>query len=749
MARLLDRLFRNFQNTNVNPPTKDQAWSESTLYTNYQQEKYNPDDLVSWKGKSIYVKMMQDEQVKAAVLFRIHAIVSREHYFYIDESADLADEEREKRIDLFNEIICQMRGSFKDTLKGMLTSIPYGFSMTEKIFSDLQFDGKTYWGIERLPLRPFDTFSFKVDDYGNVKSVKQRLNSKEQTIDLHRFMHHVQSPEIDEHYGQSELRECYRAWFSKDAIIKFRNMWLERHAGGLRWAQVKEGEALVPGTAEYNQLQAALANMTGGSSAIMPRAVDLQVNYPANQVAFREALQDYDLAISRSLLVPNLMGITPSGQTGSYSQSDTQLEAFLWTLDADTTRVEETLNEQLFRELGEYNFGDENFPRLRFKPISDTKMMELIGVWGDLIQKGAATKTETDEAHVRELLEFPEKDENYEEPVPVVPVPGQAPAANDDPAAPPEPDEDVEATKDQTIWGFPVALKYAVNKAAKRVDFAVIDKKSEDLTEQFTERVAGIASQMTDDIVDKTQPKYEAGFEVRDIRTVKVNSNLKQKMARACTTELRKSWRLGEASAKGEIEKAKKEAFSANADRVTMASKESIDLIAFTMTGNISGRIEELIRNVITTGVQLDKTWAEVEKDIYFTLASEGYITEEAVLRSVGVVPANVTNASATIMTLARTNSFKAINEARYAFFTDPDLSEFVEALEYTSILDSRTTTICQHLDGKTFEKGSDLWHEYNPPNHYNCRSLLIPVTQVDVWSTSTSPTVEPQKGFS
>lgn len=747
MGHLLDRLLTPFKQKPSTPPTKDQAWSESSLYSSYQGEKYNPDDLIGFKGNGIYVKMMRDEQVKAAVQFRISAITSRDFYFYVDESAGLSESETERRIGLFNEIVCQMRGSFKDTLKGMLTSIPYGFSMTEKIYTDIKYEKKTYWGVQRLPLRPFDTFTFKTDEYGNIKEVKQRLNSKTQKIDIARFMHHVQNPDLDEHYGQSELRECYRAWISKDSIIMFRNMWLEQHAGGLRWAQIKEGETITPGTQAYINLQNALSTMRGGSSAIMPSEVDLNLSYPANQVAFSDAIRDYDLSIARALLVPNLMGITPSGQTGSYSQSDTQLEAFLWTLDADTSRLEETLNEQLFRQLGEYNFADGIFPRIRFKPISDTKMMELLNTWADLVQKGAATKTPSDEKHIRELLEFPEAEEVEEPPQPVLPNP-ENPENIENPDETPEDVEDM-ATKDATIWGFPVALEYAKDRAARRVDFAVIDRTSEELSDDLAFRAAKIAGEITDDLVERNEAKYKEGFTPKDINAIKAKPNLKQKMQRACVSELRKSWRLGEKHAESEIEKAQKESFTANKKRLNMASKESIDLIAFTMTGNITGRIEELIRSIITTGVQMDKTWSEVTKDIYTTLAAEGYIDEASVLRAMGIVPANVTNPAATILTIARTNGFKAINEARLAFFTEPELSDFVEALEYTAILDSRTTQICQHMDGKKFEKGSALWKEYNPPNHYNCRSLLIPLTQVDVWSTSPVPTIEPQKGFS
>ncbi len=105
--------------------------------------------------------------------------------------------------------------------------------------------------------------------------------------------------------------------------------------------------------------------------------------------------------------------------------------------------------------------------------------------------------------------------------------------------------------------------------------------------------------------------------------------------------------------------------------------------------------------------------------------------------------------ATARLSTVVRTNTFEAINEARYSYFTDPSIGDFVEALEYSAILDSRTTQICRHLDGQVHAVDGEIWNgPYRPPNHFNCRSLLIAVMQEDEWQESDAPTVEPQEGF-
>jgi uncharacterized protein with gpF-like domain len=98
------------------------------------------------------------------------------------------------------------------------------------------------------------------------------------------------------------------------------------------------------------------------------------------------------------------------------------------------------------------------------------------------------------------------------------------------------------------------------------------------------------------------------------------------------------------------------------------------------------------------------------------------------------------------------------MKKARYSHFTDPALDGFVEAIEYSAILDDRTTDLCKHLDMRIYESDDPIWDEYRPPNHFNCRSLLIPVTIIDTEVVgkdnlegtrySKQPILEPQEGF-
>ena len=99
--------------------------------------------------------------------------------------------------------------------------------------------------------------------------------------------------------------------------------------------------------------------------------------------------------------------------------------------------------------------------------------------------------------------------------------------------------------------------------------------------------------------------------------------------------------------------------------------------------------------------------------------------------------------------TIARTEMSKMYNAARLARYRSPENKGFVVALQYDAILDGRTTKVCRHLDGRIISiDRQDLINEYSPPNHFQCRSVWLPVTKFEVWEDNWSTSEEPQKGF-
>lgn len=78
--------------------------------------------------------------------------------------------------------------------------------------------------------------------------------------------------------------------------------------------------------------------------------------------------------------------------------------------------------------------------------------------------------------------------------------------------------------------------------------------------------------------------------------------------------------------------------------------------------------------------------------------------------------------------TIVRTNVTDAYNNGRLVEMRDPDLEGFISGVEYSAIIDTRTTELCRHLDGKVFRPDDPDLDKFTPPNHFNCRSILVPV---------------------
>lgn len=53
---------------------------------------------------------------------------------------------------------------------------------------------------------------------------------------------------------------------------------------------------------------------------------------------------------------------------------------------------------------------------------------------------------------------------------------------------------------------------------------------------------------------------------------------------------------------------------------------------------------------------------------------------------------------------------------------------EEVVAMQYSAIIDERTTDHCLSLDGRVVKAGSPEFYLYSPPQHYNCRSIWVEI---------------------
>jgi SPP1 gp7 family putative phage head morphogenesis protein len=300
--------------------------------------------------------------------------------------------------------------------------------------------------------------------------------------------------------------------------------------------------------------------------------------------------------------------------------------------------------------------------------------------------------------------------------------------------------------------------------AARRVHFSVIERRTEDFARygvialsnmmaRGTARMLGDSESMAL-LLDENQADVAAlEFNKVDLARIRDESRL----------ILRQSYDLGNSMAMNELNTI--DGTKAAVRRIAAASLRDkaagfFDAKSMRMAEDMTDQARKIIQTEIQNGVKFGKPISEVRASIWNSLVSKGLTTreaaygvetDEAVESALNVLWAETEDAAAAYLnTVVRTNTFEAFNEARYEAFTDSDMAGFVVALEYAAVLDGSTTDICEELDGNIYSADSPVWDRYRPPNHFNCRSVLMAITAVDGWDgqESEEPSVEPQGGF-
>jgi len=167
-------------------------------------------------------------------------------------------------------------------------------------------------------------------------------------------------------------------------------------------------------------------------------------------------------------------------------------------------------------------------------------------------------------------------------------------------------------------------------------------------------------------------------------------------------------------------------------DTVFMARAKEYADTAFEFAGKQAGMITDELRATVHTAI--DNQWTEKQ----FSDAMKSFQ-----LRYTG----DVADEAKQLNSRFRTGMNKALNEARMDIYQD---EVACVALQYSSVLDEMTTQICIELDGTVWLKKNHEWEFYLPPNHFGCRSTIVPIFNDDDFKLTSADRKfpKPAEGF-
>lgn len=143
------------------------------------------------------------------------------------------------------------------------------------------------------------------------------------------------------------------------------------------------------------------------------------------------------------------------------------------------------------------------------------------------------------------------------------------------------------------------------------------------------------------------------------------------------------------------------------------------------LTGEDKAALKEIRnRGFFITGIEEEKALKEVSFIIDSGIRSGA--TTKQVIAQIREKAKQITDAHA--LTIARTNLSMEYNNGRMNLFTSKGVVDTIEAYQYQAIMDENTTQFCASHDGQIIKASDGQTAQITPPNHFNCRSTLVPI---------------------
>jgi phage gp29-like protein len=341
----------------------------------------NPDALAASKGLELYDRMQEDGQVKACLSIKKSAVLSRGWKVESDEgtSSDV--------VEFCRWALEAIDGSMLTVLWNVCDAIAKGYSIQSLVWDVCksgEWSGKWYLSY----IKPMDPshWGFDVDAYKNVVALRELVSDK--TVDRSRFVVYTYHPEYGNPYGHSDLTAAYRNWWSKDFLVRFWNLYLEKYGSPTAKGSYKRGTPL----AAQQEFLRVLSAIQQQSAVVIPDdcAVELLETIRQGDVGYRLAVGFHDKEIAKAILNMTLITDTDNNGVGSFAMAKVHLDVLhmcLMTLKRD---LEETVvREQILRPLVRYNFGaDAAVPLFTLGPMEDREIGVLSKVVSEMITAG-------------------------------------------------------------------------------------------------------------------------------------------------------------------------------------------------------------------------------------------------------------------------------------------------------------------------------------------------------------------------
>ena len=388
--------------------------SNITTRTGYVSLFERKDNVIPYsKGVSI----LRDTQV-ATGFDIIKYLLSSKQWILTNPNED------EEAYDFIHDMLQNMETELNTIVKQMTSAIPWGFSVHEILY-DVK-DGRIIVK-DAIPIhiKTLQNKPFVYDDNGDLIAIHQVSRNGEVDIPANKVLLYSFNSLYDEKEGHGLLYDFLPIIEDKENVMD----WL------MTFAEKNESPTLYGKTdnpTSRDQLLDAFDDISDGTTGLVIGSEDdvgvLESSHRGE--TFFSILQYKDNQIFRRMFIGNLL-LGDNSQTGTYAQSQTQLEFGTLVFDGLLEEIANTFQQQIINPLVEFNFGPGvKAPIISFEKFSKGDIEKLFNIVKPLMDSGVVDsensavqeslallfKSEAGVEYVNDEPVMPDEDFGYQEP---------------------------------------------------------------------------------------------------------------------------------------------------------------------------------------------------------------------------------------------------------------------------------------------------------------------------------------------
>jgi SPP1 gp7 family putative phage head morphogenesis protein len=673
-------------------PAKEKTTKLASLDPDSFISPWNPDDVVQKnQDYSLYEDMLKDDQVSVCLTLKKDLILCSGYDIVAQEDGQ---EEIVKDIEIaINE---DPDWPFEQMMEEVLSACEFGFSISEKVFKKRD-DGKI--SLRWLKTRHPGPWLIHQDDAGNIVRYEQQGTSTNLDVPEDVLIHFINKRRFQNPYGVSDLRAAYQAYFAKKHITRWYSIFIEKSASPVPHG--KYGKEATPKavTDMYN----ALKRFQTKTTLVTPDYMDVDfLETKSNGEAFVKGINIFNMFIGRALLIPDLLGFSGSETSGgSFSLGANQMEVFLKHIKRVRDNLEKTINQEVIWPIVLHNYGFvDNYPKLKFRPISKDELVEASKLWLEAVKSRVWEPTQEEISHFKNIINYPVTDEEQNNPQEIEEV--------EEPEVAIIPTDDGDEIEELEVEENSRKKKYRFGPTngnfADKTNLNMIESQLNSSLESFLAISEPLIDAMMDDLITQIDRKkiVQAGkLEKAESLKLKKTAGLRQKLMKA----LKELYGKSKETASREILKS---GFAKPI--VDEAFLKILEEETFQFIGDWEFAVTKAARVAMVEAIKDGKPISAVAEIVEDKAKDAAQVSMDR---------------------YARTKFTEVMNKGRVAFFNE---SNVVSGYQYSAILDGRVTEICRGLHGKKFKAGT----QPIPPMHFNCRSVLIPITKFEAFDPDT-----------